>query len=270
MKKYTFLSVLLCLCACTGNKTNNNATLTEAETIELQETVVNHLDSLANILCDSTQLASIYSLLEPSSFVLTDDQKLVKPDFLLENKDFENLVTLSEKYRAHAMAMVDSRVSKLYGLDNTSDFVALIEHLQAEIADNAYNDMAAKGHRDFFDPQVYVKLYEEMKAADRLQYFYESTAAMVVETLYILTKNEDVLVSQLTDDQSQALARHLSVVAEATDLLSQSNPYLKNSAQSLIKLTSISASNTSELKEQLSKTRNEIAALRTLLLNDRN
>ena len=269
MKKITFLSVLLCLCACTGNKTNNNAPLTDAETIELQETVVSHLDSLANILCDSTQLASFYSILEPSSFVLTDDQKLVKPDYLLDNKDFENLVTLSEKYRAHAMAMVDSRVTKLYGLDNSSDFVALVEHLQAEIADNAYNDMAAKGHQDFFNPQVYVQLYEEMKAAERLPYFYESTAAMVVETLYVLSKNEDVLVSQLTDAQTQALVRHLNVVAEATDLLSQSNPYLNKSAQSLKNLMVITASNTAELKEQLSKTKNEIAALRVLLLNDR-
>ena len=269
MKKYTFLSVLLCLCACTGNKTNNNATLTEAETIELQETVVSHLDSLAGILCDPTQQASFYSILEPSSFVLTDDQKLVKPDYLLSNKDFEDLVTLSEKYRAHAMAMVDSRVTKLYGLDNSSDFVALVERLQAEIADNAYNDMAAKDHQDFFKPQVYVELYEEMKTAERLQYFYESTAAMVVETLYVLTKNDEVLVSQLSDAQTQALVRHLNVVAEATDLLSQSNPYLNKSAHSLKKLTAISASTTAELKEQFSKTKNEIAALRILLLNDR-
>lgn len=269
MKKYALLSGLLFLCACTGNKTNNNAPLTVAETTELQQTVVNHLDSLANILCDSTQLATIYSLLEPTSFALTDEQKLIKPDYLLENKDIESLVTLSEKYRAHAMAMIDSRVTKLYGMDNTSDYVALIENMQAEIADNAINDMAAKGHQDVFTPETYVKLYEDMKAANRLQYFYESTAAMIVETMYVLTKNEDVMIPQLTDGQSQALVRHLSVVTEATDLLSQSNPYLKKSAQSLTKLADISATNTSELKEQLAKKKNEIASLRILFLNDR-
>lgn len=269
MKKLTFLSVLLCLCACTGNKTTNtNAPLTDEETIVLQETVVNQLDSLANLLCDSTQLASFYTLLEPTSFVLTDDQKLAKPDYLLENKDFESIVTLSEKYRAQAMAMVDSRVSKLYGLDKTSDYEALIEYFQAEIADNAFNDMAAKGHQDFFEPQTYIKLYEDMKAAQRLPYFYESTTAMVVETLYILSKTDDILVSQLSDDQTQALVRHLSIVAEASDLLSQSNPYLKKSAQSLIKLANITASNSAELKEQLAKTKNDIAALRILLLKD--
>lgn len=268
MKKYLFLPVLLCLCACSGNKTNN-APLTEAETVELQETVVSHLDSLANLLCDSTQLASFCSVLGQNNFVLTDDQKLVKPDYLLENKDFENLVTLSEKYRAQAMAMVDSRVTKLYGLDNTSDYVALVERLQAEIADKALNDMAAKGHQDFFEPETYAQLYDEMKNSHRLQYFYEASTAAVVEALYILMKNGDTLVSQLTDEQAQALVRHLSVVTEATDMLSQSNPYLKRSAESLKKLTDINASNASELKEQLEMTKNEIAALRTLLLNDR-
>ena len=269
MKKYTFLSVLLCLCACTGNKTNNNATLTEAETIELQETVVNHLDSLAGILCDSTQLASIHSILDANAMKLTDEQKMVKPDYLLENKDFESLVTLSEKYRAHAMAMVDSRVTKLYGMDNSSDYVAYIERLQADIADNAFNEMKAKGHNDFFVPETYVQLYNEMKNAERLQYFYESTSAMVVETMYILSKNDDALVSQLTDEQTQALVRHLSVVSEATDLLSQSNPYLNKSAKQLSKLTGINASTTSELKEQLAKSKNEIGALRILMLKDR-
>lgn len=268
MKKYSFVWALLCLCACTGNKTQNNAPLTEAETIELQETVVNHLDSLAHILCDSTQLASFYSLLEPSNFVLTDDQKLVKPDYLLENKDFEHLVTLSEQYRAYAMAMVDSRVMKLYDLDNTTDYVAMVDYLQAEIADNALNDMAARGHRDVFMPQTYVQLYEEMKAANRLPYFYESTTAMVVETLFVLTKNDDVLVSQLTDEQSQALVRHLSVVAEAANLLSQSNPYLNRSAQALNKLATLNATTTGELQEQLAKVKGEIATLRTLLLID--
>lgn len=55
MKKYLFLPVLLCLCACTGNKTNHSTALTASENTELQETVVSHLDSLAGILCDSTQ-----------------------------------------------------------------------------------------------------------------------------------------------------------------------------------------------------------------------
>lgn len=266
MKKYIFLSAMACLCACTGNKNNNDASLTEAEVIELEETVVNHLDSLANILCDSTQLASYYSLLEPSSIELTDDQKLVKPDYLIENKDIESLVTLSEKYRAHAIAMVDSRVTKLYGMDNSSEFVSLIERLEAEIADKAISDMAANNHRDVFMPETYVQFYENMKEAKRLPYFYESTTAMVVETLYILSKTDDTLVSQLSDDQSQALVRHLNVVTDAIDVLSQTNPHMKRPAEQLKKLATINASTTSELQEQLAKSKNDIAALRRIMM----
>lgn len=269
MKKYLFLPVLFCLCACTGNKTNNSPALAESENIELQESVVNHLDSLADILCDSTQLASIHSIFDANAMKLTDEQKMVKPDYLLENKDFESLVTLSEKYRAHAMAMVDSRVVKLYDLDSSSDYVAFVDRLQADIADKAFEEMKAKGHEDFFKPETYVQLYNTMKDAGRLQYFYESTTAMVVETLYILTKNNKAIVSQLTDEQTQALVRHLSVVTEATGLLAQSNPTLNKSAKLLSNLSSINASTTSELIDQLATVQNEIGTLRILMLKDR-
>lgn len=268
MKKYLFLPVLFCLCACTGNKTNNSTTLTASENTELQETVVSHLDSLAGILCDSTQLASIHSIFDTNAMQLTDEQKMVKPDYLLENKDFESLVTLSEKYRAQAMAMVDSRVVKLYGLDDSSDYEAYVERLQADIADKAFEDMKLTGHKDLFEPETYVQLYNEMKQAGRLQYFYESTSAMVVETLYILTKNDKAIVSQLTDEQTQALVHHLSAVTEATALLAQSNPNLNKSARQLRNLSSINASTTSQLIDQLATLKNEIATLRILMLKD--
>lgn len=269
MKKYPFLPIVLCLCACTGNKTSNNDALADSANIELQETVVNHLDSLACILCDSTQLASIHSIFDAEALNLTDVQKMVKPDYLLENKDFEDLVTLSEKYRANAMAMVDSRVKLLYSLDSSSDYIAYVERLQADIADKAFEEMKAKGHEDFFVPDTYMQLYDEMKKAGRLQYFYESTTAMLVETLYILSKNDDVLVSKLSDEQTQALVRNLSAVTEATDLLAQSEPTLNKSAQQLRNLSSITASTTSELKDQLATVKNEIGALRILMLKDR-
>ncbi len=268
MKKYFSLSLLLCLCACTGNKTNNNTTLVESESAELQESVITHLDSLAGILCDSTQLASIHSIFDADAVKLTDEQKMVKPDFLLDNKDFENLVTLSEKYRANAMAMVDARVASLYRLDYSSEYVACIERLKADIADKTFEELKAKGQEDLFEPETYIQLYNEMKKAKRLQYFYDSTTAMLVETLYVLAKNDAALVSQLTDEQTQALVRHLSVVTDAVNQLSQTNTYLKKAAKQLSRLSSINACTTSELIDQLANAKNEIGVLRMLMLKD--
>ena len=45
MKKYSFVWALLCLCACTGNKTQNNATTTG----ELQEQIAKVKGEIATL-----------------------------------------------------------------------------------------------------------------------------------------------------------------------------------------------------------------------------
>ena len=104
MKKLSIFAVAIAamaFTACGGNKNAQPAQDTESEKSFEQEQVEAkiklELDSLASAVGQLKQLPFVQET--EDGLKLTDEEKQVKPDYLLDPATAENAATLSEKYR---------------------------------------------------------------------------------------------------------------------------------------------------------------------------
>lgn len=266
------IALLACVCFATAavssctNKTkpSDNA----EETKELEATVVNQLDSLALCLSNIYENSMMSNLLNSDSIAITDEQRKIKPEYLLKESDITQLVNLSQKYRAYAIAMTDREIRKLYQLHGDASYTAAIDRLQMEINDDALNKMKGEGSEVLFDAETYRTFYNEMKEAGRLDYFYDATTAIAVETIYLLSNNIDLYNVRLDDSTAAAISQHLQTIYQAISLLAKHRPNLHNVALSMKPLEGINSNTAAELKQQLQSLSPQIKLIRYCLLTD--
>lgn len=246
--------------------TKPKVTISEAEQEELEAGIVLQLDSLAMSLSEIYDDNSFITLFNSDSIRLTDDQLKVKQDYLLTENDLIQLVELSQKYRAYAIAMTDSHVRKLYNLNGDASFSAAIGKLQMDINDAALEKMKGEGTDAVFSAETYRVFYNEMKEAGRLDYFYDATTAIAVETLFLLSNNIDIYSLRLNDAAAVAITKHMQTTIQALKLLAQYRPQLHQVLLTIKPMAGINATNAAELKQQLQVFSTQIKVIRRCLL----
>ena len=106
MKKLSILAIAfaaIALVSC-GNKSNGNAS--EEDTIvksfeqtQLEEAVKMHFDSIAAQIGEK-KFTPLYKAINDGELKLTDEEKKVQPDYLIQPEVANDLQTIAQKYAA--------------------------------------------------------------------------------------------------------------------------------------------------------------------------
>lgn len=204
MKKYYLFIALAMVVAMTVSCKNNrkaktDETVTEvvdaAKTI-LADDVLETIDEFAKTFTDEAGNVDVQSIIASA---LTEEEKLVRPEYLLEADDVNNLVTKSQKVRALAFLVAEHPIRKAYGLstEETSEAIArLMAELNHPTTIDEMNNLtiAEKIRKD----------YELCRANGELSYFWQFSFCIMTELQCIIANNVDAFYRNLTDEQYQA------------------------------------------------------------------
>lgn len=257
------ISLLAFMSSC-GKQQQTTTPTPDKETLEA--TVVAQLDSLAHCLSEISGNASVRQLLDADSIQLTADQKLVKPEYLLQQKDIDDLVGLSEKYRARGIVLADANLRQLYEMNGDEGYQASVKKMEADLNDALLNEFVAEGPDAAFSLDTYQKFYDQMKEAGRLVYFYDMVSAMGVETLYLIASNPSLYEGRLTDEAAAALSQTIQNLHQSVSLLAPSYPHMHRLFVHNDLLSQINATTAAELLPQLLSLKEKIAELRAQML----
>lgn len=266
MKKLSILAVAfaaMTFAACGGNKSAQTAeqedTLKAFEQAQIEASIKMHFDSLANELGKLQQLPIVA---KDGKISLTDQEKQVKPDYLLDLAAADNAMTLSEKYRVLSAIEVDKELAKLYDMP-VDGYDQAIAKLAAEINDPSFK--AAEDAAGVYEATQ--ALYDAMNENGRINYFWQIVATSLVEQLYITSQNTDKFIGSFTDENAANVTFRLILIQDALDRLTEYDPELSPVAQAISPLAVLNATTVSEFKAQLAEAKEQIAKSRNDLVN---
>ncbi len=213
--------------------------------------------------------------LKPAPFVskedggkisLTAKEKMVKPEYLLDLNVANDLVTLSQKYRAIAMYTVDQKIAKLYDIP-TDSYKSTMSKLLVDINDSALKDFSEADFTTNEGSQEAIKkLVDAEYDADRANFLWESVAASLVEQVYIMTQNIDKFLPMFDDQVASDLTYNFVCVHEGIMSMQEFYPDLEALNAAMLPLYVINAISVDQLKDQLIELKGEIEAVRFILL----
>ena len=266
MKKLSVLAVVfaaLTFAACGGKKTTDNVkeqdSVKSFEQEQIEAAIKMHFDSLANELGKLKQLPVVQ---KDGVIKLTDAEKQVKPDYLLDVAAADNAMTLSEKYRVLSALQVDKEVAKLYDM-GTEDIDKAVTKLAADINDPSFK--AIEGSSDIYETAQ--ELYDAMNQNGRINYFWQIVASSLVEQLYVTSQNTEKFVASFTDDAAANVTFRIIVIQDALNRLVQYDPEIAPVAEAIAPLTVLNATTVGEFKAQLADAKEKIVASRNALVN---
>ena len=266
MKKLSIFAVAfaaMMFAACGGNKTAQNAEQEDSvksfEQEQIEASIKMHFDSLASELGKLKQLPVVE---KDGKIALTEEEKQVKPDYLLDLAAADNAMTLSEKYRVLSAIEVDKELAKLYEMP-VEDYDKAIGKLVAEINDPSFKAVE-EGEGVYEATQA---LYDAMNENGRINYFWQIVATSLVEQLYITSQNTDKFIGSFTDDAAANVTFRLILIQDALDRLTEYDPEISPVSQAIAPLAVLNATTVDELKSQLVDAKEQIASARNTLVN---
>jgi len=196
-------------CKCSSNK-SQEPTQEEVQEMKqaLADSVLAEIDEIAERYWDAQGKSSIIQ-----STILTDEQKMIKPDYLLDPSVANTLVTKSQKINALAISVVDIAVCKVYDMP--------YEELQ-EAAAKLAADLNVPFDVQFSNGNAPLSekikaTYNACKERGEVSLFWQFENAGIYETNYIISQSPEVYLGKITDEQWQAFykARHARLDAVA-------------------------------------------------------
>ena len=269
MKKLMYFAVALAAMAFTACGGNKGAKTTEETTDSLKSfeqeqveaSIKMHIDSLAASLGELKQLPIVQD--GENGIKLTDAEKQVKPDYLLNPSVAENATTLAEKYRMLSALSVDKRIAALYEMP-TEDYDKAITKLAADINDPSFKILDKEDNASVSETTQ--TLYDEMEKNGRLNYFWQLAAASLVEQLYLANQNSEKYLSTFTDEAAANTTCRIVLILDALKRLSLYDPEIAPVAEALAPLETLNATTVSELKSQIAEAKDKIIAAREALV----
>ena len=271
MKKFSFalIAAVAFIMASCGNKQKAEEVANDStETFEEKQIKAGmnaQLDSLTNLWMQ-IKLREIFDVDPDNKIVISAEEKKVAPDYLYTPDKLKGkLETLSAKYRALVVFSIDQQVGTLYGMNDV--WSSAIEKLGAEVNDPVMK-LVQDGEIDFDDENhiaVNEKVYKTEEEAGRANYFWEASATAIVEQTYLLSVNQDKLLTHLTDEDAEKLTFRIILLNDAYENLAEYNPQLMQLLSVLQPLSKLNAITVDQLREQLNESKEEIAQARKSL-----
>jgi len=251
----------LAFTACGGKKSAEpvEETTKSFEQEQVEASIKLHIDSLASALGELKQLPIVQD--GEDGIKLTDEEKQVKPDYLLDPAIAENATTLAEKYRVLSALTVDKKIAAMYDMP-TDEFDKAISKLVADINDPSFKEIDDAG--TIFETTE--KLYESMEANGRINYFWQLAATSLVEELYVMTQNTEKFITVFDDESASNVTYRIALLIDAIDRLSEYDPDIEPIAAAISPLNVLNAISVDQLKSQIAEAKTQIIEARKALV----
>lgn len=213
MKKVLLFAavVMCCLVSCKNNK-NNQPTPEEVEGIKaaLADSVLAQIDAFAQEYqnADAPILANLQ---------LTDKEKLVKPDYLLDPAEADKFVTKSQKVNALAFYLIDRGVRVAFDMP-LEECDAAISKLAVDL--NYPIDVEMVKDENIPVSEKLVKEYDLCKERGDVAYFWQFQYAFQCELAYIFAKDADLFFSKMAPEQVAEGDKQMMAMLNAIKYLS--------------------------------------------------
>lgn len=273
MKKISILILAAALVLVPSCK-NGKANKAKQATVDYSEASVDELTSAElnadiAILLESAKKIRMVPFAKANSegkLVLTDKEKMVKPDFLVSPNVAKRLITLSQKYRAVGMLTSDKSIAELYDM-SVVDYNEMIIKLLTDINDPALTDFYTLPALDIeSNREAFSTFIDEEYEAGRINYFWEGVSAGLVEQVYLLTRDVDKFMPMFTDDLASEITFNFVCVHDGLTKTVNSTPEMASLNEILEPLYVINAVSVEELRSQLIAVKGEVEIAREKLL----
>ena len=266
MKKISIFAVALAavtFISCGGNKSANADEQANAEKSFEQEQVEAKIKlELDSLSAELGKLKKVPFLQEgENGLQLTEEEKQVKPDYLLSPSVAENAVTLSEKYRALAALCVDKKIAALYDMP-TDEYEAAISKLAADIDDPSFKDI--EDVSNIYETGQ--KLYDTMNENGRINYFWQMVAGSLTEEFFVMSQNSDKFVTAFDDETAAAITFRNVLLNEATSRLAGYDSEFEPVAKVVEALEPLDAITVDQLKAQIEEAKEKVSETRNELI----
>jgi hypothetical protein len=266
MKKLSVFAVAMAavaFTACGGNKGAQTTEETESaksfEQEQVEAKVKMELDSLSSALGSLKQLPIVKE--GEDGIQLTDQEKQVKPDYLLDPAAAENATTLAEKYRMLSALSVDKRIAAMYDMP-TEDYDAAVAKLAADINDPSFKEI--DNSATIFETGQ--TLYDAMDKNGRVNYFWQLAAGSLIEEIYVLSQNTEKFITVFDDESADNVTYRIVLLNDAIKRLSAYDPDFEPVAAAVESLSPLNAISVDQLKAQLEEAKDKIVASRNALV----
>lgn len=211
------LSLSSCKC---NQKSNNTSQPTQEEVLAQKQFVA---DSVLAIV-DAFELEFINKSDKcfpiPELFALTADEKMVKPDYLLEPSVASTLVTRTQKINALAYYTLEFAVRDAYGmpLDEVKEVIA---KLSLELNFNIDPDYLKSAVPE---SEKISKIYELCKENGDVASFWQYQCAFIFHTDYIIACNPQLYIPKISEEALKQFNLRLEFVNNAATALAPYDP----------------------------------------------
>jgi len=187
----------LSVVSCKNNKKALSSEPTQEEVQEMKQALADSVLAEIDAIADEYILASENGFRFPD-FELTDSEKMVKPDYLLDLSLVNTFVTKSQKINALAIYIVDYAIRQIYDmpLDEAKEVFA-------KLAVELNHPVSFENHTSLPRSERIKMEYEKFKEAGDLAYFWQFQNAIIKETYYIIVQNPELFFSKITEEQWQ-------------------------------------------------------------------
>ncbi len=266
MKKAKFLLMTVCaiaLVSC-GGKTQKEGegqdTVKSFEQEQIEESIKVQLDSIASVLGGLKALPMLEQT-KNGELKLTDEEKKVKPDYLLSPNVAKEAITLSEKYRVLVALSIDQAIAEMYDMD-VKEYNEATAQLLRDVNDPGFRIFAQDGDLVVESQEIYDA---EVKAG-RLNYFWQAVATSLVEQMYILCQNQEKFLPSFDDDAVANLTLRIALLQDAINRLVEYDPELVEVSEAIKPLEKLNSTTVEELKADITKMTNDITTARNQLV----
>lgn len=258
-----FATIVLAAC---GGKPSPQSHEKDGETKRFEQEQIEasiklHLDSIAAEIGRLGQFP--FLAVGEDGMALTNEEKRVKPNYLLDPDLAGGAATLSEMYRMLSALTVDERVAALYEMP-TENYEKAIAKLLAGMDDSSF-DVLKEDEGSIYE--ISQDVYDAMEKNGRINYFWQLASAALVEQLYVLSQNTNKFLSVFDDQAATNVTFRLIVVLDAVERLAQYDPEIQLLVEALSPLKVLDATSVDELRSQLATAQKDINHARILLFH---
>lgn len=273
MKKLSIVLLAAAIVALPSCK-NNNKNAGEQEAKDYSESTASEIVE-ETLKADLTNLIQSAKSIKPVPFikaqkdgklVLSEKEKMVKPDYLLNPSITSKLATLYQKYRVVGMLTTDKNIADMYEMP-ISDYNEAIFKVLTDINDPALMNFYTLPSIDIeSDREAFSTFVDEEYEEDRANFFWDGIAAAMVEQVFILTRDVDKFMPMFTDELAADITFNFVCVHDGLTKMVDAYPEMASLNEVLTPLYVINAINVEQLREQLLSVKEDVENARAFLL----
>lgn len=264
MKKLSIFAVALAalaFTACGGNKSAKTEDTDSVKTFEQEQVEAKIKMELDSLAAELGKLKDLPIVKEDGGVKLTDQEKQVKPDYLLSAAVAEKAATLAEKYRMISALSVDKTIAALYEMP-TDEYQAAVAKLIADVDDPSFKDISDTA--SIF--KTGQELYTAMEQNGRINNYWQMVAASLVEEIFAMSQNSDKFLKAFDDDAAANVTYRIVLLSDAVSRLTEYDPEFEPIAKAIEALTPLNAVSVDQLKTQLAEAKDKIVEARNNLI----